>query len=87
VKQSTTIILGPQASPPARAQHNQEHLPESLDEMSWFFSTRAGGDACGPRTMASSSIRDARVRSSSRLPQHGARAEPGASFISNAYRM
>jgi len=28
-----TVVLGSQASPPARAQPNQEEFPESLDEV------------------------------------------------------
>ena len=45
------IVLGPQASPPARAKKNHEQLAEPLDDTSWFFLTRAGEDACGPSTI------------------------------------
>jgi len=44
-------VLGPQASPPARDQPDQQQLLSHSMTCSWFLSARAGGDACGPSTM------------------------------------
>ena len=44
------VVLGPQASSPARVQPNQRRVPELVDKTNWFFFARAGGDACGPST-------------------------------------
>jgi len=51
VKQSKTVVLGPQASPPARVQPNQEHWPEPLEEIELVLLDAGRRDACGPRTM------------------------------------
>jgi len=48
------IVLGPQASSPARVQQNPDRTQLMITEMMYLgesLSTRAGGDACGPRTM------------------------------------
>jgi len=44
LKKFDIIVLGPQASPPARVQLSPRW------QFTWLFSTRAGGDACGPST-------------------------------------
>jgi hypothetical protein len=59
------IVLGPQASSPARAAKNQLRFIERL-KCYWLSWTRAGEDACGPRTIVPGSI--ATHPSSSREP-------------------
>src|SRR6185369_357451 len=48
-------VLGPQASPPARVENNQLNFIDAQNVScvppSGLRGTRAGGDACGPRTM------------------------------------
>ena len=43
---------GPQASPPARVQLSSGSKNKDIDAFHWLLSTRAGGDAFGPSTMA-----------------------------------
>ena len=47
---TSIVVLGPQASSPARVEKNQFELIECLKNPSWLGWTRAGEDACGPRT-------------------------------------
>lgn len=49
------VVRGPRASPPARVSRNPDResncwRTKGVDEISWLFSKRAGGDACGPST-------------------------------------
>ena len=48
MKISELIVLGPQASSPARAQPDQDHSSEHSTKWNWLFSKGAGEDACGP---------------------------------------
>jgi hypothetical protein len=45
-------VLGPQASSPARLEQDQLSFMRGPGGCSWFCTTGAGEDACGPSTIA-----------------------------------